>query len=96
MSETVGVRDLRQNLSKYLARVKEGESLTVTERGEVVARLGPPDDGLSEHQRKLLRLFPGTKLAKGDLIEAIDSLPRGNPAPVGTTDAFLDESRKRY
>ena len=37
----VGVRELRQNLSVYLDRVKEGESLEVTERGHVVARLGP-------------------------------------------------------
>ena len=47
MSETdlrparVGVRELRQNLSVYLDRVKAGESLDVTEHGHVVARLGP-------------------------------------------------------
>lgn len=38
---TVGVRDLRQNLSVYLDRVKKGESLTVTERGGPVAILRP-------------------------------------------------------
>ena len=37
----VGVRELRQNLSVYLARVKRGESLTVTEHGAVVAELRP-------------------------------------------------------
>src|SRR5688500_4771405 len=37
----VGVRDLRQNLSVYLERVKKGESLTVTEHGEPVAILRP-------------------------------------------------------
>jgi prevent-host-death family protein len=37
----VGVRELRQNLSVYLRRVKEGETLEVTERGEVVALLEP-------------------------------------------------------
>lgn len=47
MSETVdrparvGVRELRQNLSVYLRRVKAGETLEVTERGEVVALLEP-------------------------------------------------------
>jgi len=40
---TVGVRELRQNLSVYLNRVKRGEALTVTERGQVVAMLRPPD-----------------------------------------------------
>jgi prevent-host-death family protein len=38
---TVGVRELRQNLSIYLDRVKKGEALTVTEHGEAVAILRP-------------------------------------------------------
>jgi prevent-host-death family protein len=37
----VGVRELRQNLSVYLDRVKAGETLEVTEHGQPVARLGP-------------------------------------------------------
>lgn len=37
----VGVRELRQNLSVYLDRVKLGESLIVTEHGQVVALLQP-------------------------------------------------------
>lgn len=37
----VGVRELRQNLSVYLDRVKSGETLEVTERGEPVAQLAP-------------------------------------------------------
>jgi prevent-host-death family protein len=37
----VGVRELRQNLSVYLDRVKEGETLTVTEHGHDVALLTP-------------------------------------------------------
>lgn len=37
----VGVRELRQNLSVYLDRVKAGESLEVTEHGTPVARLTP-------------------------------------------------------
>ncbi len=37
----VGVRELRQNLSRYLVEVKAGESFVVTERGREVARLTP-------------------------------------------------------
>jgi prevent-host-death family protein len=37
--ERVGVRQLRQNLSVYLRRVRRGESLEVTERGQPVAVL---------------------------------------------------------
>jgi len=39
--ERVGVRELRQNLSVYLRRVRRGESLEVTERGQPVAFLQP-------------------------------------------------------
>ena len=41
----VGVRELRQNLSVYLERVKAGESLDVTEHGLPVARLAPLERG---------------------------------------------------
>lgn len=37
----VGVRELRQNLSVYLERVKAGETLEVTEHGHPVAELRP-------------------------------------------------------
>ena len=40
-ASNVGVRELRQNLSIYLDRVKKGEVLTVTEHGAAVAMLRP-------------------------------------------------------
>jgi prevent-host-death family protein len=39
---TVGIAELRQNLSKYLRRVERGERLVVTDRNRPVAELGPP------------------------------------------------------
>ena len=39
----VGIRDLKNNLSRYLERVHEGEDVIVTDRGRPVARLGPVD-----------------------------------------------------
>ena len=41
VSSAIGVRELRQNLSIYLDRVKKGEALTVTEHGTAVAILRP-------------------------------------------------------
>lgn len=41
MAERVGVRELRQNLSRWLRRVEAGETFEVTERGEPVAILAP-------------------------------------------------------
>ncbi len=38
---TVGVRELRQNLSVYLDQVKRGVTLNVSEHGRVVAILRP-------------------------------------------------------
>lgn len=43
--ERVGIRELRQNLSVYVKRVREeGRAYEVTERGEPVARLTPLED----------------------------------------------------
>lgn len=37
----IPVRDLTHRTSKVLARVKAGETLTITERGEAIARVVP-------------------------------------------------------
>jgi len=43
--KTVGVRDLKNKLSENLRRVRLGESVLVTDRGEVVAEILPPGQG---------------------------------------------------
>jgi antitoxin (DNA-binding transcriptional repressor) of toxin-antitoxin stability system len=40
--KAVGLRDLKNRLSEYVREVRAGESVLVTDRGEVVAELGPP------------------------------------------------------
>ena len=42
MTASVGIAELRQNLSRYLERVEQGERLLVTDRNRPVAELGPP------------------------------------------------------
>lgn len=37
----IGVRALRDELSKHLAEVKQGHTITVTEHGKVIARIVP-------------------------------------------------------
>jgi prevent-host-death family protein len=59
----VGVRELRQNLSVYLDRVKAGETLEVTEHGLPVAQLGPrPSTALSVIDQMIAdgRITPAT------------------------------------
>jgi prevent-host-death family protein len=94
MGSTVGVRELRQNLSKYLERVKEGETLTVTERGKEVARLVKSGPDVDPYYLRLAEKY-GATIPKGDLVETIRRItPQLKSHPAGTTDAFLDESRR--
>lgn len=41
----VGIRELRLNLSRYVARARTGTEVIVTDHGQPVARLGPIDEG---------------------------------------------------
>jgi prevent-host-death family protein len=87
----VGVRELRQNLSKYLRRVAIGERLEVTERGIPVAVLAP----LSEFSSSLQRLVSSGRARppQGDLLDLAS--PRG-PVTTKGTDALreLREDRR--
>ncbi|NGZ11799.1 MAG: type II toxin-antitoxin system prevent-host-death family antitoxin [Nitrospira sp. LK70] len=47
----VGVRELKNRLSRYLKRVQGGEEITVTDRGRSVARIVP---ALSSHFKQAL------------------------------------------
>ena len=86
--DSVGVRELRQNLSVYLRRVAAGQSLRVTERGRTVAALVP----LREDEAPLDRLIKQGRLipAQGDL------LALGPPPGRSSTRASkaLDELRR--
>jgi prevent-host-death family protein len=56
MSEEVGIRELRQNLSVYVRRVMDGERFTVTQHNLPVARLVPlvePAESWEEVKRRL-------------------------------------------
>ena len=69
----VGVRELRQNLSVYLDRVKEGERLEVTEHGRPVALLVPlpADDDPLDRMIAEGRAIPATR----DLQEVLRQYP---------------------
>ncbi len=70
----VGIRELRQNLSVYIKRIREeGRSYEVTEHGRPVARLTPLTD---EPMSVLDRLIADGKVtpATGDLLD-LEPLP---------------------
>lgn len=88
---SVGVRELRQNLSRYLSQVKEGESFVVTERGREVARLlpsGPVDSPIAR-----LVAERGATMPRGNLLERVEAsqLPPAVGPPV---EQVLDELRE--
>jgi len=81
--DTVGVRELRQNLSVYLDRVKLGETLSVTEYGQVVAILAP----LPAAKLTTLERLVGEGRAKAPT-RSLHNLP---PAAPGLDGAPLSE-----
>jgi prevent-host-death family protein len=89
--ERVGVRELRQNLSRYLTEVKSGESFVVTERGREVARLtpsGPEDSPIAR-----LVAEKGATMPRRDLLELAASSTRG-PASGPPSSEVLAEMRE--
>ena len=52
--ETVGIRELKENLSKYLKSVKHGEKIIVTDRKKEVAIIVP--FGTETDEEKILQL----------------------------------------
>jgi prevent-host-death family protein len=89
-STTVGVRELRQNLSVYLDRVKQGAALQVTEHGRVVAVLRPVPPNASRYDILLALglITPATK--------SIRDLPPPRKMPPGSRpmSEILDEMRE--
>jgi len=57
MSE-VGIRALKQNASAVVARAAAGETITVTDRGRAVARLGPLQTSALQTMRENGRARP--------------------------------------
>ena len=91
MESSVGVRELRQNLSRYLERVKAGEAFVVTERGNEVARLTPSGGG----QSGLARLIAerGASIPRGDLIANLG--PRHRVRGKSTAEVLAEEREER-
>ncbi|MDQ3611256.1 MAG: type II toxin-antitoxin system prevent-host-death family antitoxin [Actinomycetota bacterium] len=91
--ERIGVRELRQNASRYLALVKAGETVEVTERGILVALLAPPGGPRSARDRLVAsgRLVPATS-PTGRLRS-----PRPVPITAGepTNQELLDAEREK-
>jgi len=96
---TTGVRDLKNNLSRYLRQVAAGERIVVTDRGRVVAELRPPEHvtpaapAMSRFEQLVAEGVIRPPLGKGDPFAAWPA-PGEIGLPPGTAAALIDEDRR--
>jgi prevent-host-death family protein len=82
----IGVRELRQHASRWLARVAAGESFEVTDRGQPMAWLVPTRRSARERLMATGQLTP----ASGDLLE-IRPLRNKPPLSSGLEELRTEE-----
>lgn len=85
----VGIREMRQNLSRYAQRARLGESFVITDRGTEVAQLGPAPARASVIDRLVAERQ--ARRGHGSLLEILDELPEPIPGPP--TSEVLDDLR---
>ena len=88
-----GIRELKDNLSRYIRRIEAGERLVVTAHGRVVAELVPPGASASGVRRSRLDELVASGVIRppveaGDLLEDWPDirLPRGTAAGLVNSD----------
>lgn len=93
--QTTGVARLKAHLSRYLAHVKSGQEVLVTERGRPVAKLVPlpPAADRESRRERLIRsgiLLPG----KGRIPATLLRAPKGSRVGDAVVKALVDERRE--
>ncbi len=88
-AERVGVRELRQNLSVYLAQVVEGATFEVTDHGRPVAMLVPLRKGATVAER--LVASGRARAAGGDLLALGRPTARLEPAASEVLAAIRED-----
>lgn len=88
---TVGARELKARLGKYLRSVRGGKTLIVTDRGEPIAELRPLEE---DFDRKIARLRAAGKIGGGSG-RVRPSAPLRIPG-VSLSDAVLEDREDRF
>jgi prevent-host-death family protein len=89
---SAGIRQLKDNLSRYVRRTAAGERITITAHGRVVAELVPPGTASAPSQSPFDELIAGgairPPLEPGDPTEDWPEirLPRGTVAELIDAD----------
>ena len=66
---TVNITELRANLPAYLGKVRRGEEIAVTSRGNVIARILPDTGGSRTARERLVALRRKCRI--GDVISPV-------------------------
>lgn len=95
---TIGIRELKAQLSKVLRDVQSGEVILVTDRGRVVAEVRRPDASAwaaSPTERAIARLAATGELRVGERSSAAYNTYRESPisSVEGAARALLDADR---
>jgi prevent-host-death family protein len=89
----VGIRELKQRLSRYIERVREGDTLIVTDRGKPVARIEPiARRQLPAGLRALIDA--GLTEDKGPMRDLLDPYPMLPGDDNKTTTDYVREQRR--
>lgn len=93
--KSAGVAELKAHLSRYLAAVKEGEEVTVTERGRPIARLVPLDAEADQEARLQRLARAGLVRLPTKKLSAEEFLSRPRPEdPEGVSLRHVLEERE--
>jgi prevent-host-death family protein len=91
---TAGIRELKDNLSRYIRRIEAGERISITVHGRVVAELVPPATSPRTRRRSRLDKLVAAGVIRPP-IEAGDPT-EGWPSiqlPPGTAAELVDSDR---
>ncbi|MHA6626796.1 type II toxin-antitoxin system Phd/YefM family antitoxin [Pseudonocardia sichuanensis] len=77
--ESIGIRELRQHASRYVAMAKTGKRVPVTERGKLVAYLVPAEEPTSAYDR--LVAAGQVRPARGNILDTLASFEPLEAAP---------------
>jgi antitoxin (DNA-binding transcriptional repressor) of toxin-antitoxin stability system len=88
-----GIRELRDNLSRYIRRVEAGERVQVTAHGRVVAEFVTPGFAPQRYSSELGRLIAsGAITPPSETGDALENCPDIRLAP-GTAATLIDSDR---
>ncbi len=96
--EYAGIRELKNNLSRYLRKLKPGHVIAITDRGRIVAELRTPGDkpvGAPSPQGYARLLAQGAIHRAREKGDPLGKLPAGKAgaAPPGTVAALIRDDR---